>query len=260
MVMSMIYPNKLFSHALARIKFEIFKAAYKIRCPKPDFITEKYWDYLIVLDACRFDAFKNINYISGRLSKIISAGCNTRWWLTNTFNNYDMKKTIYISANPYGSYLMFRKFLGRIPFYKIVEVWKDKWDEKLNTVHPEAINKAVLKCIKKYPSKRLLIHYIQPHHPFIGDVKIQEFGALARDVVLGYKKHKNKTVWDLAIDGKVNLDLIKRAYISNLKFVLKYVDKLLSNLKGKKCILQIMGIHLEDLIYTTAILILLSQK
>jgi hypothetical protein len=103
-------------------------------------------------------------------------------------------------------------------------------------VHPEAVNKAVLKCIKKYPSKRFLIHYIQPHHPFIGDIKIREVGALARDDVLGYKKPKNKTVWELAYDGKVNLDLIQRAYISNLKFVLKHVDKLLSCLKGKKCI------------------------
>ena len=44
---------------------------------------EEDWDFLIVLDACRFDYFSEFygDFFDGKLEKKISAGCSTVEWL-----------------------------------------------------------------------------------------------------------------------------------------------------------------------------------
>jgi len=149
-----------------------FKFHYMMFRPRPTFIANKSWDNLILLDGCRFDAFAKVNNIHGELIKIVSAGSCTMDWLRNNFSHCDMKDVVYISANPFASYYFFQKMLQRTPFYKIVEVWKDSWSEELRTVPPSAVNEATLDSLNLYPQKRLLIHYMQPHHPFIGGLKM----------------------------------------------------------------------------------------
>jgi len=196
------------------------------------------WDNLIVLDACRFDVFHKFNDIPGRLSKIISAGTHTSDWVTKNFSGRDMKDVVYTSASPFGSYYYLHKAIGSIPFYKIVEVWKDGWSEELNTVHPSAVNEASLDSLVYYPQKRHLIHYLQPHHPFIGNAKIAGKGlSAARDRILGQKLTRtNPHVWDMLRENIVSTDQVWRAYIANLRLVLNYVKRLLPNLAGKTCI------------------------
>lgn len=188
--------------------------------PQPDFVADKSWDNLIVLDACRFDVFQKCNDIPGKLVKAISPASGTAEWFQKNFTGRDMKDVVYISAHPYGSYYYVYKFLGYIPFYKIVEVWKTRWSDELGVVHPSAVNEGVLDSLVSYPQKRYLIHYVQPHRPFIGDVKI------AGDV----------KVWDMLREKTVSARQVWRAYIANLELVLDYVKKLLPNLSGRTCI------------------------
>ena len=212
---------------------------YRALRPQPNFIADMSWDNLIVLDACRFDVFRRFNDIPGKLRKLYSAGTDTSEWLVNNFSHRQMKDVIYISGNPFVSYYYLHKKLGYIPFFKIVEVWKDGWSKKLNTVHPSAINKATLKSLKSDPQKRRIIHYLQPHHPFIGDVKVKERGLPASlyEFVGAKKKDLTKpTVWDMLRDGRVSIEVVWRAYVSNLQLVLRYVKELLPNLTGKICI------------------------
>lgn len=217
---------------------EVSSELYRVSLPKPSFIGDMSWDNLIVLDACRFDVFDKFNDIPGKLTKIISAGTHTNEWLKRNFSGSDMKDAIYISANPLGSYYYIHKTIGNIPFHKIVEVWKDGWSEELNTVHPSAVNEATLDSLVSHPQKRHLIHYPQPHHPFIGNVKIIGRGSSrARDRILGQKFTKtNLHVWDMLREKMVSLDQVWLAYIANLKLVLNYVKRLLPNLKGRTCI------------------------
>ena len=132
------------------------------------------WDYLIVLDACRYDMFKDNyeDFLSGELSKVKSRGAATPEWLWNTFTsryNYN-----YISANPYiNSYgLTLEEMVGgceqdwdaRNKFQNIVDVWDTDWDDKLNTVRPEEMTDTALENLEY---SKTVIHYIQPHRPYI---------------------------------------------------------------------------------------------
>lgn len=191
------------------------------------------WDVLIVLDACRFDYFERYNDIDGKLEKRISPGSHTKEWMIKNFTAH-YHDTVYVSATPQVSKILLKKRLGFIPFLSIDEVWDYGWDEKLNTVPPEKVTDAALRTRKKFPNKRMIIHYMQPHHPFVLAPRLVE-GGLRRlrsqvksEVIPGVKK-----IWDLAKEGKVDLDQIKNGYASNLKLVLKEAKKLVRELDGK---------------------------
>jgi len=136
------------------------------------------WDYLIVLDACRYDFFSVVytKFLDGNLKKICSVGSCTPEWCINTFTEY-YSDVIYISANPYINSLceisgfdtrrFFFRFNPRRHFFKIVDVWATHWDRELGTVLPESVNKVVLRYIDSFSSKRFVIHYLQPHEPYI---------------------------------------------------------------------------------------------
>jgi len=47
------------------------------------------------------------------------------------------------------------------------DIWNEGWDEKEKTVLPDTLTEAAIKIIKKHPVKRFIIHYVQPHAPYI---------------------------------------------------------------------------------------------
>ncbi|QGA81061.1 hypothetical protein [Candidatus Nanohalobium constans] len=133
------------------------------------------WDYLIILDACRYDYFRD-NYegfLEGDLKKVKSRGSATPEWLWNTFDgrryNYN-----YISANPYinGQGLSLgdlvsgqdRDWSAADKFTNIVDSWIHDWDEEINTVRPEDFRKT---AEENLDGSKTIIHFIQPHRPFI---------------------------------------------------------------------------------------------
>ena len=132
-------------------------------------VMEEDWDYLIVLDACRYDYFSKLykNYLNGELEKVISPSSWTPDWCKVSFKDkYD--DVIYISANPYiNSKVEIKGFNAKNHFYKIIDVWNEGWSEELGSIHPNEVNKAVKTVRDKYPDKRLIIHYLQPHEPYL---------------------------------------------------------------------------------------------
>lgn len=66
-------------------------------------IMKENWDYLIILDAARYDLFKESvkNFkIQGKLKKVESKGSATPEWLKKNFKK-DFYDIIYVSANPF---------------------------------------------------------------------------------------------------------------------------------------------------------------
>lgn len=128
------------------------------------------WDHLIVLDGCRYDFFSEAcwSHFEGDLEKVISPGSNTVEWRDNSFpGRYD--DVVYVSANPYiNSRVAVRGFNSKGHFHDVVDVWDWGWDGELGTVHPETVNEAALESMEKNPGKRLIIHYLQPHCPYVG--------------------------------------------------------------------------------------------
>jgi len=180
------------------------------------YVMKEDWDNLIILDACRYDVFAENNWIKGNLKKVISRGAHTRMFLRENFNSY-YPDTVYVSANPF--IWECRKF-----FYKSIYVGSIDEIRTYGTVLPETMLKYALKANKDYPDKRLIIHFVQPHYPFIGEVHINKTGK------------QNINPFYLLAKGKIEESTLRRAYQSNLKRVLFVVEKLINELQGKTII------------------------
>jgi len=190
------------------------------------------WDNLIVLDACRYDAFKKINDIPGKLSYINSVGSSTGEWTLNTFKEKYPDVT-YITTNPHISKKLLPNICGFIPFEDLHEVHLDKWNEITQTVHPKDVVDYVNKL--KVRKKRMVIHFMQPHHPFLGKKKIEALGYVQWKYG-AESDNMGDTVWDLLAKKKITREEAWEAYLSNLEMVLKYIKEMLPNLKGKTII------------------------
>jgi len=187
----------------------ILSILYKHKKNQGLYIMEQEWDNLIILDACRYDIFeKYVDHlgIKGELRKVISRGSSTTEFLKENFSGKKFMDTIYVTANPYVSIML------KGVFYKVIDVWRDYWDYELGTVPPEPVTKVALEIKALYPEKRLIVHYMQPHSPFIGEYRVK--GSFV-EVAL---KHGRKVVM--------------MSYESNLRLVLPYIRYLLNKLDG----------------------------
>ena len=132
-------------------------------------IMEEQWAHLIILDACRFDYFEQVwtKHLTGELSKRLSVGTCTVHWRDESFpDRYD--DIIYISSNPYiNSVMPIKGFLGSDHFHKVYDVWKTGWDEERGTVPPEPVTEAAIKALMAHQDKRIIVHYLQPHAPYL---------------------------------------------------------------------------------------------
>ena len=131
------------------------------------------WDYLIILDACRYDYFRGLyesllkNKVKGKLRKVCSPASNTIEWAKKVFKG-KYPDVVYVSANPWiNSKVPIAGFYAGEHFYRIVDIWERGWDDELSTVHPKVVNSYVKIIRKLYPRKKLIIHYLQPHFPYI---------------------------------------------------------------------------------------------
>jgi hypothetical protein len=129
---------------------------------------------LIVLDACRFDYFEEEyeGYLEGDLSRAWSPASRTRDWAPEMWSgDFDLT---YVSSNPYIGDFRNKKdddtsYRGSDHISNIVETWKTKWDSKLGTVPGEAVTEDALAAAGRSDDTRLVVHYMQPHAPFIGE-------------------------------------------------------------------------------------------
>jgi|SRR3989339_344448 len=209
--------------------------------PKYFNMFDETWDVLFLIDACRYDLFaKNNNLINGKLTKKISIASCTPEWAKKSMVNHDLSQIIYISANPFISraYLIEKEKMD-INFFLLEELWDIDWDKKLKTVLPKKVTTLALKLHKKYPDKKLFIHYIQPHHPFIGENGLTESGwEDSRNNLLGKINNNNKelNIYDQLKEGKVTKEQVWKAYQGNFDLILKEIKNNLIHFKGKKII------------------------
>lgn len=159
------------------------------------------WDILVILDACRYDYFEKVyeDYLDGDLQKVLSMGTHTQEWLKRTFGDGKYDDVVYISGNPYVNSRCLESggFNAKKHFGKVVDVWDWGWDEKMNTVPPESLCKATKEAKVYYPNKRLIVHFMQPHFPYLS---LGALGARADTPILdqlqekGKKGEKNKSL------------------------------------------------------------------
>jgi len=147
-------------------------------------VMEEDWDYLLILDACRYDYFKELyeGYLEGELEKRNSGASSTLEWLSKTFDNGMNHNISYFSGNAYinSRGLSLEDLGAKYPwkatdhFGLIVDVWDEGWDSEYQTVLP----KTMFKYLEKHPSlDRVIMHFVQPHYPYLHPRYSIEYGT-----------------------------------------------------------------------------------
>ena len=183
-----------------------------------------------MLDACRYDYFASLNFFDGELLPARSPASCTVDWLRSVFpGRYDLT---YVSATPmvnsrgvpvYG-------YRASDHFRRIVDVWDFGWDEELGTVPPWEVNEAALRNV----DGRMVIHYLQPHGPYIGSVRLTVRGQ--RRAAPSHPFAPDLIVVELVRRGAVGLELLRAAYRENLRLALRYVEELVGRLPHKRIV------------------------
>ncbi|WP_408957706.1 hypothetical protein [Natrinema sp. 74] len=206
-------------------------------------IFDEEWDTLIILDACRYDTFVELADLPGTLEHRESRASTTNEFLQANVGTKDLRDTVYVTAQP-----SIHVTDGVDPdFHAVIDLWEDNWDDELRTVHPEVVTEAAIKAHNEYPHKRLLVHFLQPHYPFIGQIGREHFNYVGYDDPID-SDESNEKFWD-TVGTKINNvpeHIVKKAYRENLQETLPHVEELLHAVPGKSVVTADHGEMLND--------------
>lgn len=193
------------------------------------------WDNLLLLDGCRYDMFQDQCSIDGRLQSRISQGASTFEFFDKNFSGHTHHDTVYVTANPVPRVDEWCSVDIDAVFYAVVDVWKDHWDSDLDTVRPEPVTAALKRANERFPSKRILGHYLQPHYPFIGHGgwEIESRGMTAYDRLSNDSISDRPSIWERLDAGEVSREFVWKAYRENLEVVLPHAREVADVFEGK---------------------------
>ncbi|SHG71366.1 alkaline phosphatase family protein [Halobaculum gomorrense] len=204
-------------------------------------IYEKDWDVLVVLDACRYDLFAaavsspdtDFAFVDrGSLAATRSVESATRPWMRRTFGPgvEGVEQTHYVVGSPWSSLQLDESW-----FASLDPVWQDAWDDDHGTLLPETVTDRALAASREVDfdaGERLLVHYMQPHCPFIDSPDIAT--PKAAD---GFTDAAERDVWTRLQAGEVSLDEVRDGYRANLDLALVEVERLLHGIDSERVII-----------------------
>jgi len=195
--------------------------------PRGTNVYERDWDLLVVLDACRVDLLRSVadEYpFLGDVQRVESVGSMSKEWMAKTFTEEyaaEMADTAYVTSNVFSE-----RMLSAESFGTLEEVWRYGWDDDADTVPPRPVTDAAIRAAREGDAGRLIVHYVQPHHPFLGfdwESDAAAFGPALADTEL-----------DALRKGKLDFETFWAAYRENLRRVLDDVALLLSNVDADR--------------------------
>lgn len=183
-------------------------------------IDEFDWSNLVILDACRHDLYEEVYGETRRRRTVASS---SEGFIEKTFGKGNWSDVVVITANPHYYEPMFEEATGRTHdiFEEVYCLFEDDeyWDDEIGTVKPGKMFEAVDKYADKHPRSRFLIHFMQPHTPFlVGDVEQDE--------------EKDLNVWDLLQQREYTEQEVWKAYKENLMPAREQAVKINSRLIG----------------------------
>jgi len=147
------------------------------------------WDILIIIDACRYDIFKEIyREFFPKMGKLQLAESPATWtgsWFAEIFYGEILKDTVFVSSHKWinskgPSDEQVRIFSERLKYGKmmrdldatkifkdIVDVWEFGYDEEIRSISPEIMTDETIKAIENYPDSRVISKYYQIHDPYL---------------------------------------------------------------------------------------------
>lgn len=211
------------------------------------------WDALLILDACRVDALREVKAEYEFLTTIESRwskGSTSKEWLENTFTESrkaQIESTAYITANCYSRHLnkeeaspleypvardqtvaepVFKKLIrddvaDASDFCRFVKLYDKVMGENIAQLPPETVTDSAIGVARESDCERYLIHYMQPHHPFI---------------YADEQKPWQESPFEYLTNGG-DFEKVWEGYLDNLRLVLDQVEVLLKNLDAETVII-----------------------
>lgn len=184
---------------------------------------------IVVLDSCRFDYFQEEvdDFLDGELRPVFTSATATMNYIQTVWDGeqYDLTYVTGLSApTDHAFERKDEKYRPSEHFSDFVHVWQTCENKELGAVPPEEMTKAAL----QQSDDKMIIHYVQPHAPYVGKYRLREkddttWGESLQDI---YEK-----IGRYDADEKVISDQeLKKAYRSNLRRALASVQELVTRL------------------------------
>ena len=207
----------------------------KLYNPAGTDVFDEDWDTLILLDACRYDVYAALTPFKGTPGVRLSRGSASKQFVRGDFAGKRLHDVVYVSGNQW--YLKLREEL-ECELHAYHDVERDAVGGRVP--RPQTVTAAALDFADRYPTKRLLVHYMQPHRPYLGKGRDQ-FVDDSGDGRVQLREIDKVIKTDRALRD----DLIA-AYRDNLRLVLEDVERLVEELDGKTVISSDHGELLWD--------------
>lgn len=189
-------------------------------------VFQEEWDILVILDGCRYDVMSEVAneylYI-GEVEKRTSVASWSGEWIDKTLAGRNSKAK-YITGNPFSEEYL-EDFSGDVD-----EMWRRYWSREDGTILPTPITNEVVKSHRENPEKKIIAHYMQPHHPFVGVELDGDFGFQVEDFGDRGDIHN---IWKRVRKGDISKNEVVSAYKDNLRFILDHLEILVENVDAK---------------------------
>lgn len=217
-----IFPKVKGIRGFTRLKFALRELALskleKVREKEELDPFSRDWENLIIIDSCRQDFFEEETGYNGSRHSLASA---TPEYIEKNFSEGDFTDYVYIAGNPFFSETRFKEITGRERlevFHTVFETFDTGWDDETGIVDPEKTIEDALTAQKLFPEKKLIIHFMPPHYPFITPL---------------FEDDKDVDPWVLAENGELDPERAISAYKDSIQYIAPKVENLADELKGK---------------------------
>lgn len=231
------------------------------------------WDLLIVLDACRVDALRHlagdISFLDN-VGRIWSVGSMSAEWMLNTYSQSfetEISNTALISRNNWSDRILIEQ-IHKKQSDKYMQLYQGfpKWtpvsseafqhyelvrgiaNHETKGLHPEAnvvphiATDRAISIGRQMDCDRMIVHYNAPHMKYVsGALEWQPDSTNAKDLMDGPKPNRELLPEEKsrgpAMRGEVSKKRMFDLYLRELRFILDYVEILLSNFDGETVII-----------------------
>ncbi|WP_273837547.1 hypothetical protein [Halococcus sp. PRR34] len=215
-------------------------------------IFDEEWDLVVILDACRVDALREVANEYDFLDDVhaeLSMGSSSKEWMVNTFHETNKEKindTVYVTANAWaeqvlddtvsftgwtvtnGTFVEGNQLVERLAYRPTVTKadFRDVIEQPLSNVGgidgfpAEQLTDFAIEAGRKYNDSRMIVHYMQPHAPFLHHVANGEQPDNIDEKPLE------------ALNDIQDRKIVREGYVDNLRYVLDNIEILLENFDG----------------------------
>jgi len=211
-------PGHTYEIATKKIRRAVLRA---VRPNDGVYVMDEDWDNLIVIDACRYDVFAEVNTIPGTLSRRRTRGTNTGQFIRENFDGRECFDTVYVSGNSaVGAYREYIQIHDLMPVWESDSSVADQ-DDRPAATHLRTVASVARDAVDEYPQKRLVVHFLQPHCPYL----VKDGEPLSPDSPYRYL--------DEAVEEGMSDRELRDLYRENVELVLESVADLVEDLSGK---------------------------